>query len=1203
MKTKPLEVLAAVIKIANNGSRNENGTLTRRSRIQIKAAMAHLPKPNGKLLSTNDPKVEGRKIPSHDVEILTNNEWKILKTKSEESSAFSTDASGHKHDAKGQFTSKGNSETSKKGDRAKSVSSKLAFTREAYEKARDEHRAAREERRQVYDEVRREAESHKFDMKSAAEKMIEDMGNVGWDSDAEGHQPFTDLEHGLYELQGADTAVEIRDALSNAESYLVAATEANRTLIDNVDPDPDANWPSQQSDNEKRLAVIGEQLKAYKRNLRGYVGSRREMRAMRSGTALSLTPEILVATSWKDATAGAEKLTHIDGAFAVVGQIRTGAYPGKGWYPHTKGPRGGTRWIYTGAASAGTTAPAHSTTPASVPALVPPPAGKAGGSDLSDRLLKNLRGDQFANLQFHLGIKKPKMGKAGIEAVQAALNKRPGGGIIGAILGAESSAYTDDGLPSVLPGDTIRNLVDGKYTAEQLLDAAKWASSHEGVDGQRWIYVTLKTSKTVDGDIPDPDAFAYVQQAANLERLAQSKNASADMKPEILAQAQSSWEKALELVSKKKDAQAAGDAPAGETGRGKDQINDGHSRYQSIAGDPGSFTMQDVDEFGQWLNSQPADVVKGITEKAGYRPGPTRKENAAMLVSNLKGVKVSKIRTDAIGGPDKTTGKAEGEKGGEKDDKSGEMTKEQINNRLDELLAKDNPENKAREDLRRQETSFDFNHHIHNYHGPEGGFVVTETNYEKKKSIPVAGPFPTEQDAANAYHDLRDKHLRPYHDAVVGLAKEKEYLLKLADADNVPIDLSPTKEVQARFKDSIEQAKDTDKKFKGEGRYEAETWKKLREKYPDEPLPKLSKDGAGYVADLYDAEGKPVPPEILKDYPDLAPKPLSASVQTAKPEKKTPAQIAGEKLDAADYEHRSKGSDGGQFVKTAATKGRMMEAVRVGKGKEAKVVLKNSKGAPDHIKPGMVPPDWSDLEVSLDPEADVLVRAVDSKGRGKVVYNDKFPMRNAAIKYARVNEMINEGPKIDQQIQDARTDPKTRDAAECAWLMSVQATRPGSKSDTGARVKAYGATTLEGRHVTEDETGVVRLSFIGKEGVLHHHTIMDKELAKMLVERSNRAGANGRLFATTETKVNKFIDTLDGGHFSSKDFRTRRANLIAVEAMKKYPDKPKTEKEYKKRVKEVAEVVSGVLGNKPKQCLESYINPTVFSIWKVEDAK
>ncbi len=286
------------------------------------------------------------------------------------------------------------------------------------------------------------------------------------------------------------------------------------------------------------------------------------------------------------------------------------------------------------------------------------------------------------------------------------------------------------------------------------------------------------------------------------------------------------------------------------------------------------------------------------------------------------------------------------------------------------------------------------------------------------------------------------------------------------------------------------------------------------------------------------------------------------------------------------------------FAKAPAKRGAMIQAVRDGAGKDARIVLRNGQPAPEHIKPAMVAPDWTNVEVSLDPDSELLVKAVDNKGRIKSVYSDALALRTAAVKFARVDEMIRQGPAIDKEIQVARQDPKTREQADCAWLMSVQATRPGSKADTGAKVKAYGATTLEGRHVLQDANGKVRLRFVGKEGVLHDHEVRNPQLAQMLLERKKKAGEGGKLFNTNETAVNAFIGKLDGGHFSAKDFRTRRANLIAVKAMKKFQGLPRDEKQYKARIKAIAYQVSTVLGNRPLQCQESYINMAIFSVWR-----
>lgn len=284
--------------------------------------------------------------------------------------------------------------------------------------------------------------------------------------------------------------------------------------------------------------------------------------------------------------------------------------------------------------------------------------------------------------------------------------------------------------------------------------------------------------------------------------------------------------------------------------------------------------------------------------------------------------------------------------------------------------------------------------------------------------------------------------------------------------------------------------------------------------------------------------------------------------------------------------------------KAIPKRGEMAEAKREGKGKDARLVMSDGSVAPAHIKPSMVPPDWTNVRISTDPSSEVLVTARDNKGRSKMVLSPSYEARAATIKFNRVSEMIAKHDEIAKEIQKARENSETKEEAECAWLMQIQATRPGSDRDTKAKAKAYGATTLEARHVVESSDGV-RLQFVGKEGVNHDHLIRDPQLAKMLIERKNSAGSPDRkLFNTTDEKVREFTSSLDGGKFSPKDFRTSAATRMAADLVGKEKTIVKDQKELNKRIKAVAEHVSRLLGNRPAQALESYIHPAVFSPWR-----
>ena len=346
-----------------------------------------------------------------------------------------------------------------------------------------------------------------------------------------------------------------------------------------------------------------------------------------------------------------------------------------------------------------------------------------------------------------------------------------------------------------------------------------------------------------------------------------------------------------------------------------------------------------------------------------------------------------------------------------------------------------------------------------------------------------------------------------------------------------------------------------------------------------------------------------------------------------------------------------------------ASIGNLMPASREGVGKESRLTV-NGKPAPDFIKPGMIPPAYShNIRLAADRNSDVWAISEDEKGNTKRVYNPEFEKRNAAIKWARTNEGVGKIDSIRSQIHNDRNQGKNKEEADAAWLMSQQATRPGSEEDTkgtkalwskpvttkdftltpqpkgppkvsikvgdsnipirdeGARaeiaariehgspmgdagywLKSHGATTLEGRHVVKNPDGSASLQFMGKEGVWHDHKVTDPKLSEMLLGRKDAAGDTGKLFKTDYANVAKYVGTLGGGGFSPKDMRTIRANEIATKLIGGKPVEVSSDNERKSIIKDVAVTVSRTLGNRPQQALESYINPMIFDAIKVKQS-
>jgi DNA topoisomerase I len=255
---------------------------------------------------------------------------------------------------------------------------------------------------------------------------------------------------------------------------------------------------------------------------------------------------------------------------------------------------------------------------------------------------------------------------------------------------------------------------------------------------------------------------------------------------------------------------------------------------------------------------------------------------------------------------------------------------------------------------------------------------------------------------------------------------------------------------------------------------------------------------------------------------------------------------------------------------------------------------------PEHIKKLVIPPAWVDLKISADPEADLQAIGKDAKGRKQYLYSDKFSQSQAALKFARMESLRKDKPQIESQLAALQksADRGQRDHADGATLVMKMGVRPGSETDTKAKKKAYGATTIEGRHVVNDG-GQVYLRFDGKDGVFNDLPVVDKTLAGNLVKRAKQAGETGRLFGNVrDGSLLDFVHgELDHGGYKTKDFRTLLANEFASKSIKGIA-RPTDDKSYKKAVREVAVYVSGRLGNTPTVALQSYIHPALFAEWK-----
>lgn len=278
--------------------------------------------------------------------------------------------------------------------------------------------------------------------------------------------------------------------------------------------------------------------------------------------------------------------------------------------------------------------------------------------------------------------------------------------------------------------------------------------------------------------------------------------------------------------------------------------------------------------------------------------------------------------------------------------------------------------------------------------------------------------------------------------------------------------------------------------------------------------------------------------------------------------------------DESKHPREPKGDDdGGQFtsVRGRATRGEMRPAT-----------------AAERKKLG-VPPAYTDVQITDDPNAELRATARNSKNKLVSYYSEEWDNKQAAKKWARIQELNDAMPDMLKRVnKDIANETDDRDVAMTIRLIAQTGLRNGNEEGKGT-----GASRLLLDHVTLVGGGKVRLQFVGKGGVAQDHTVDDKSFAAYVRERM-KTSDDGRLFPHTADDTLDYMKRIGGGRFIVHDLRTYTGTTLASKFTQELITKgaiPSTERELKAAVKDIATRVSKRLGNTPAVALKKYIHP------------
>lgn len=252
----------------------------------------------------------------------------------------------------------------------------------------------------------------------------------------------------------------------------------------------------------------------------------------------------------------------------------------------------------------------------------------------------------------------------------------------------------------------------------------------------------------------------------------------------------------------------------------------------------------------------------------------------------------------------------------------------------------------------------------------------------------------------------------------------------------------------------------------------------------------------------------------------------------------------------------------------------------------------------------VIPPAWTEVEISEDREADLLVTGRDTKNRKQYIYHPEYRARRDAKKFDRIVSFADSLENMRRVTgQHLRIEKPTRKKVMAAMLRLLETAffRPGSDYYAEEN-ETYGLTTMRNKHLTIEEDELI-FYYTGKSGKEQEKHIVNERLAKIVREVDELPGyrifkyidENNDIVKVDSDDLNAYIHEVMGEEFSAKDFRTWAGTMIAAIALNELGAvKEKDQELLDKNIKEAVNRVSERLGNTPAVARSSYIDPRVI---------
>ena len=265
------------------------------------------------------------------------------------------------------------------------------------------------------------------------------------------------------------------------------------------------------------------------------------------------------------------------------------------------------------------------------------------------------------------------------------------------------------------------------------------------------------------------------------------------------------------------------------------------------------------------------------------------------------------------------------------------------------------------------------------------------------------------------------------------------------------------------------------------------------------------------------------------------------------------------------------------------------------------------------IKYLRIPPNWNSIKVTKDPSSKIQVTGKDARGRTQYIYHPAWVQFSKETKYSKVSSInFTTFENIIKRYSEFNgLYNKNYIIANMFILMKDLNIRVGNEKYLEEN-DSVGLCTLSKSHYKKVKSNgsngtIHKFIFKGKKGIIHEKILLPKHITfieniislpgKSLfkyINDSNECNENCQkgYKKVTADDLNQFLKEYVDKYMSCKDIRTYCANNIFKREYSRFIQNGLNSK--KARI-EATKITANELGNTPKVCRDSYIDPMLYS--------